>query len=420
MSLRVFALLGYLLNPRGQARWPAGLTSTQIWCSGHANEGEMMGRNSGMRRYTAAALGLLTTGATTVALLGTSTAAYAWPSTVFVSPHGSSQHSGSSCQQARFRSINAAIAAVARHGTVIVCRGTYHTQAVIAKPLRLVGEHATINARGQKPVLPKLPAGSGIVVLGTRHVTVRGFKVVHAGFDAILVARSKHIRVTHNRLEHNGDVGVDFNGTWWSVAQHNVSKHNTGGGFLIADDIGSSGHDTVSWNTASHNPGGCGVIIAGHSKAGVRDNWVAHNWLIANGTNKKAAGAGVVIATEVPGETVAGNTVIRNWIYRNGIAGVTIHSHVAGQHMNGNRIMDNWIGKNNLVGDEIGLGKPVKNVPDPRTTGILVGASSHVHVSITGNRISNNHYGVFLEGRVTAHLRHNQFRHVPVPVRVVL
>ena len=56
------------------------------------------------------------------------------------------------------------ICATTRHGTVIVCRGTYHTQAVISKPLRLVGEHATINARGQKPVLPKLPGGSGVVV----------------------------------------------------------------------------------------------------------------------------------------------------------------------------------------------------------------------------------------------------------------
>jgi hypothetical protein len=378
-----------------------------------------MRRNSGLLRYRGAILGLMTTGAVTAALLGTATAANAWPSTVFVSPHGSSHHSDSSCQQARYRSINAAIAAVARHGTVIVCRGTYHTQAVVKKPLRLIGEHATINARGQKPVLPKLPAGSGIIVLGTRHVTVRGFKVVHAGFDAILVALSKHIRVTHNRLEHNGDVGVDFNGTSFSVAEHNVAKHNTGGGFLVADDVGPAGHNTIGWNVASHNPGGCGVIIAGHSRFGVRDNWIGHNWLIANGTRKKAPGAGVVIATEVPGETVAGNTVIKNWIYRNGIAGVTIHSHVAGQHLSGNRIVGNWIGRNNLLGDTIGLGKPVKNVPDLRTTGILVGASSHVHVSITGNRISRNHYGIFLEGRVTAHLRHNHFHRVRVPVKVV-
>ena len=58
---------------------------------------------------------------------------------------------------------------------------------------------------------------------------------------------------------------------------------------------------------ASDNPGGCGVILAGHSTAGVTDNLVARNVLTDNGTLKSSGGgAGVVIATEVPGETVAG------------------------------------------------------------------------------------------------------------------
>ncbi len=69
-----------------------------------------------------------------------------------------------------------------------------------------------------------------------------------------------------------------------------------------------------------------------------------------------------------------------NRIYRNGIAGVTIHAHATGQNLNGNRIIGNTIGRNNVLGDQIDLGPPVKNIPDLRTTGILVGASSHVHV----------------------------------------
>ena len=60
------------------------------------------------------------------------------------------------------------------------------------------------------------------------------------------------------------------------------------------------------------------------------------------------------------------------------------------------------------------------NVPDPRTTGILVGASSHLHVTISGNRISRNWYGIFLEGRVSVTLSGNQFRRVHTPVKVVL
>jgi hypothetical protein len=367
----------------------------------------------------------VTIGAATAALLGSGAAASAattrahGSSRVYVSVHGSSHRAGKSCRTARFRSINAAIAAARSGGTVVVCHGVYHTQAVVKKPLTLIGKRAVINAKGQKPVLPKLPGGSGIVVLGTRHVAVRGFRVTGAGFDAILVALSSHVRVSHNVLEHNGDVGVDFNGSSFSAASHNVSKFNKGGGFLVADDVGPARGNTVSWNVASHNPGGCGVIIAGHSKFGVRDNRVSHNWLTYNGTLRKSAGAGVVIATEVPGETVSGNTVIANKIYRNGLAGVTIHSHLNGQNLNGNRILDNWIGRNNVLGDPIGLGKPVKNVPDPRTTGILVGASSRVHVAITGNHISRNWYGVFLEGRVSATLHRNHFRGVRVPVKVI-
>jgi nitrous oxidase accessory protein NosD len=384
-----------------------------------------------MRRHKGRPVGLMALGAAAVTLLGSGAASASAASAsaqsapaaglarAYVSPHGSSRNSGSSCRTARFASINAAIAAVRARGTVVVCHGTYRTQAVITKPLTLTGERAVINATGQKPVLPKLPGGSGIVVLHTHHVSIRGFRVTGAKFDAILVALSSHVRVARNVLVHNGDVGVDLNGTSRSTVTRNVSDHNTGGGYLIADDIGPAGHNTVSWNVASRNPGGCGVIIAGHSKFGVRDNWVAHNWLTYNGTSPKSSGAGVVIATEVPGETVAGNTVTANKIYRNGIAGVTIHAHVSGQNLNGNRITGNWIGRNNVVGDPIGLGPPVTNKPDKRTTGILVGASSRVHVTISGNHISRDYYGIFLEGRVTATLHRNHFWHVRVPVRVV-
>jgi len=340
---------------------------------------------------------------------------------VYVSPHGRLPSSGRSCRTARYSSINTAIAAVPAGGTVIVCRGTYDTQAVVLKPLNLIGRPgAVINAKGQKP-LPGLPVpgGSGVVVLKTHRVLVRGLRVVNASFDAILVALSSHVRVARNVLLHNGDVGVDLNGTSWSVADHNISKFNTGGGFLVADDVGRTSHDVISWNVASRNPGGCGVIVAGHSTSGVTDNLVTHNLLTYNGTNPKSPGAGVVIATEVPRETVSGNTVSGNTIYGNGLSGVTIHSHLNGQHMSGNRIIGNNIGTNNLVGDTIGLGAPVKTIQDRRTTGILVGASSRITVLISGNDIRSNFYGIFIEGRVRATLHRNRFRHVVIKVKIV-
>ncbi len=353
------------------------------------------------------------------AMLGTGVAS-ASIRIAYVAPNGSWSKPDNSCRTAEFHSINNAISHVSAGGTVVVCRGTYYTQAVIRKSLALIGRPgAVINAKGQKPVpgLP-VPGGSGVVVLGTRHVLVRGFVIFNAKFDAVLVARSTNVQVADNIMEHNGDVGVDFNGTSFSIATHNISRFNTGGGFLVADDLGRSTSDAVTWNVASRNPRGCGVIVAGHSTAGVTNNFVAHNLLTFNGTNKKSPGAGVVIATEVKHETVADNTVYANTIFGNGLAGVTIHSHVSGQNLNGNRIIGNDIGTNNTVGDTIGLGPPVTNKPDLRTTGILVGASSRVRVLISNNFIHNNFYGIFIEGRVIATLAGNHYHSVVVPVKV--
>jgi Right handed beta helix region len=270
-----------------------------------------------------------------------------------------------------------------------------------------------------------LPGSIGIGVVSTSDVRVRGFKVEGAGFDAILVAKSSHVSVTDNLLVHNGDVGVNLNGTSWSQATDNISEFNTGGGFLVADDLGRASHNVVSHNVATDNTGGCGVIVAGHTTAGVIDNLIADNRLTYNGTLKGKGGAGVIIATEVKGGTVADNTVTGNTIYGNGLAGVAIHAHMPGQNLNGNRITDNTIRRNGTLGDPIDLvtsKSPTKNaaVADTRTTGILVGAASAIQVRISGNDIENDHYGVFLEGvgaAVRASLHGNDYHHVDVDVK---
>jgi nitrous oxidase accessory protein NosD len=374
-----------------------------------------------MRRFITAMVASVAILVPGVLALGTGVAnAWTVPRVIYVSPHGKPFKSGRSCRTARYSDINQAITAAPPGGTVVVCRGTYYTQAVITKPLRLIGRRgAVINAKGQ-PALPGLPvpAGSGIVVLATQNVLVRGFTVINAGFDAILVAKSTRVRVSHNALLHNGDVGVDLNGTTYSLADHNLSEYNAGGGFLVADDVGPTSHDVVAWNYATRNPGGCGVIIAGHSTAGVTDNLVAHNLLTYNGTNPQSSGAGVVIATEVPHETVAYNVVLDNVIYGNGLSGVTIHAHLNNQNLNGNKIIGNDIGTNNLVGDPIDLGPPVTNIPDLKTTGILVGSSSRLGVLIAKNYIHDNFYGIFIEGRVHGALNKNRFHRVVVDVKI--
>jgi nitrous oxidase accessory protein NosD len=136
----------------------------------------------------------------------------------------------------------------------------------------------------------------------------------------------------------------------------------------------------------------------------------------------------VVIATEVPGETVADNAVTGNLIYGNGLAGVTIHAHLPGQDLNGNQITGNIIGTNNTLGDPIMLAtsptsKKSVAVPDTRTTGILVGSASPIQVEISGNHIARNHFGIFLEGVgpvVHATLHGNRFYNVVKPVKQVI
>jgi hypothetical protein len=360
-------------------------------------------------------------------------AAQAGTVTLYVSPSGTHGGADTSCSTAAYSNINAAITAASSGGTVVVCKGTYATQAIVNKPLNLIGKSgAVINAKGQPPLTigtMKLPGSIGIGVLSTKNVRVSGFKVVNAGFDAILVALSSHVLVTRNVLLNNGDVGVDINSSSWSQASNNVSEYNAGGGYLVADDIGPNSHNVVSYNVASHNPGGCGVIVAGHSTFGVTHNLIADNLLTYNGTLKSSGGgAGVVIATEVPGETVADNTVTGNTIYGNGLAGVTIHAHLPGQNLNGNRIIANWIGANNTLGDPIDLATSptsTKNVaaPDTRTTGILVGSASRISVLISNNHIFHDYYGIFLEGVgkvVHASVSGNHFSKVSVRVKRVI
>lgn len=107
-----------------------------------------------------------------------------------------------------------------------------------------------------------------------------------------------------------------------------------------------------------------------------------------------------------------------NVIHGNGLSGVTIHAHEPFQNLDGNEIVGNNIGRNNLLGDPIGLAPPVKAHPDTRRTGILVGSSSRLHVLIQGNYIHNNHYGIYLNGRIHAVIRQNRFHRVRVHIKV--
>jgi parallel beta-helix repeat protein len=365
-------------------------------------------------RFTRVVAGGAIAVAATLALTGAGVAgAAASPSKVYVSH-------GGACGAPHRSSINAAIAAVAPGGTVVVCRGHYNEDAVVTKPLRLVGHHATINP--SSPVLQTnsplySQAGNNGVTIAAAQVAVRGFTVTGATGDGIL-SWANHSRIVANRAVGNGVTGIDLNGSSWSLVKGNVTNRNTGGGITLANDTGAfnpgatASHDRIVGNEARNNPMGCGVILADHlgsTVAGARGifaNVIAGNLLRHNGdgsTTAEGAGAGVVLASPVPGGSVWGNLVIGNRISASGLAGVTVHSHVPGQHFAGNRVIGNWIGTNNVTGD----------FGDANTTGVFVGSVDPLTILVRGNVIRSDHFGIFTAGAVTVRgVRHNTYIHV--------
>jgi hypothetical protein len=141
-------------------------------------------------------------------------------------------------------------------------------------------------------------------------------------------------------------------------------------------------------------------------------NLILHN--VVDGNGLVGEGAGVVLASPVPGGAVYDNTVAYNEASGNGLAGVTIHSHLPGQNLNGNVIKANTLGTNNLDGDDPGIGAPL-DMTDSQTTGILVASAGPLSVSIQGNIIHDDHFGVWTDGPVSW-TGHQKDTNVTVPV----
>ena len=363
-----------------------------------------------MRKAVKRLLALAGGGGLAVAPLLAATPALALPSTVYVSPSGTILNAGTSCLTAQYKLINIAMLAVASGGTVIVCPGTYTEDAVVLKPLTLQAQTqgtAIIDATGKL---------NGVSVVAS-NVTVEDLTVENANGDGILVT-GNGASILGNMSDSNGSTGISFNGSTSSSAGGNITEFNTGGGITLADDLGATSHITVQNNDASHNPGGCGIIMASHTGAGVFDNVVRHNVADDNGTNPASSGSGILMATGAPGGAVYNNLVDHNTVTGNGLAGVTVHGHIAGLNLNGNAVTNNIIGTNNVDGDPVGLAPPGVNVPDPWTTGVLVASSSPLTITVANNSISNNHVGVWRTSMVKiVGINTNTYSKVLIPVR---
>ena len=222
----------------------------------------------------------------------------------------SSAHHNTSCADAKYSSIQAAANAVALHGTVVVCAGTYHQTVTVTKSLTLAGRTgAVINAKG-------FPYGVGMTA---SYVTVRGLTVENAGTgsesdpnDGIITAGfgakgpvpSNHDSIIGNNLKNNGGAGIDLNSTSWSVAVGNVSSNN-GIGINMSNDLGvPASHNQILSNLANNNPGGCGIVLADHSGVGIFANTVSGNTANYNGLGTPVGSQRLVRKRHHPGRRV--------------------------------------------------------------------------------------------------------------------
>jgi parallel beta-helix repeat protein len=348
----------------------------------------------------------------------------------------------SGCTNAAYTTIGAAVAAANPSATIIVCPGSYPEDVVVpaSKPLTLEGVG--------NPIIDASNLNNGVQVLASNS-TIEGFTIGYATGEGILVGALPGDGGTVSGVTIRGNTVIDNDRgnptgapiTTSSYAQcngadgapgdcgegiHLLSADDTtvagnyisanSGGILLTDENGPTDNNLIASNDVSENSLDCGITLAGHQPGtttngttwtpvaatvgGVFNNTVRDNKSTNNGV--LGQGAGVLIATGAPGGAVYDNDVDGNSISGNGLAGVTVHAHSPGEDLNGNVVQGNRIGANNLDGDP-DFGGNTPPAIDALTTGVIVAtAVSPIAITIEGNLIENDSYGVWTTPGVTA------------------
>jgi nitrous oxidase accessory protein NosD len=337
-------------------------------------------------------------------------------SVVYVSPSGAAGALGLSCSSAAFSSLQAAVEAAPTHGTVVVCPGTYTQSVTLDKTIWLQGRPgAVIDAAGQIYGVGAAAAHSTVTGLTVENAVFTpqgelGDGIVTGGLVNGSLVSASHVTISGNTTVNNAGSGIDINSTTYSTAVGNHSSGN-GVGINVADDLGvPTSHNAIIGNVASDNPGGCGITLADHTGVGVFDNLVSGNVANDNGLGtptapNASAGSGVILADpgEAPGGGVYDNTITGNSFSGNGHAGVDVHAHAPNLDFSGNVVAYNRIGTNNVR----------TYVNDLQTTGVYLGDASPLSITVVGNVIANDYYGIFTAGTVTvAGEARNAFVHV--------
>ncbi len=331
--------------------------------------------------------------------------------TVYVSPTGTAGAADRSCRTAAFSKVQAAVDAVAARGTVVVCAGTYDESVTITKSLTLTGRHgAVINASGQKYGVGVAASYVTVSRLTVENASVGGTLadgIVTAGLVGGTMTPGNYVTIAGDVTKGNVGSGIDLNSTTGSSAIGDVSDGNAVGINVSDDFLKPATDNAIIGDVANDNAGGCGIALADHTGMGISHTRVIGNVANDNGLGTPtgtaaSAGSGVILAGAKGG--VLDNIVSGNTFVGNGHAGFDVHAHAPGMNLTGNVVTGNWIGKNNLRGSE----------GDTDTTGVYLGDASPLTITVRGNVISGDHFGIFSAGGpITVNgAQHNVYAHV--------
>jgi len=317
------------------------------------------------------------------------------PATVYVSPTGTAGAGDRSCGTAAFSSVQAGVNAVAARGTVIVCAGTYQESVTVTRSLTLAGRKgAVIDASGKSygvGVAASYVTVSGLTVENASVGGTLADGIVTAGLVGGTMTPANYVMIVGDVTKGNAGSGIDLNSTTGSSAIGDVSEGNSVGVNVADDFLQPATDNAIIGNVADDNAGGCGIALADHTGKGVSHNRVIGNVSNDNGLGTPtgtaaSAGSGVILAGATGG--VFDNTISGNTFDGNGHAGFDVHAHAPGMNLSGNVVTGNWIGQNNLRGSE----------GDTGTTGVYLGDASPLTITVRGNVISDDQFGVFAAG----------------------
>jgi parallel beta-helix repeat protein len=320
-----------------------------------------------------------------------------------------------------------AVAAAASGDVIHVSPGTYRESITISKPLSLVGQFATIDARG----LTRGIFVDGIDTPGLADVHVSGFTIQNAQFEGILVANASDVTVSGNTVQNNNKNIVDGNctdlppiepgeamdcgegihlmGADHSIVTNNTSRGNAGG-ILISDDTAATHDNLVSYNVVTDNPYACGITMASHVPAAVSGSSVPlgvfHNTVFGNRSQRNGlaigGGAGVGIFASIPGAMSYGNVVAANVVSENGLPGIAMHAHAPNQKLSDNMIVGNT-SRNN--------GPDTEDAATPGTAGInLYSLTPMTGNIISGNTVSSQDNGVVINNPALVQVQFNSLQ----------